>query len=274
MIGRGVIRTRYRRGGELVVTPLSISIVTFALVFSGALVGMRLRRALSEDNLREEVRDVIKLSTGLIGTMAALVLGLLIASAKNTYDTKSAQIRQITADIILIDLDLERYGPEAQDLRVMLRDAILPMIAQIWNEGERAKLSAYSATVEAKELLKRFQQLQPDNDSKRAIHEQVLSAAANLSQARLSLFTESNDGIPTPFLAILILWLAIIFTSFGLLVRPDHAGHSRIVIVTFFVGALSVASSIFLILEMGRPFAGLMQISSEAPRHALAPLSQ
>jgi hypothetical protein len=95
----------------------------------------------------------------------------------------------------------------------------------------------------------------------------VLSAVANLSQARLSLFTQSHDAIPTPFLAILIFWLAIIFTSFGLFVRPNW-----IVIVTFFVGGLSVASAIFLILEMGQPFTGLMQISSEAPRHALAPL--
>jgi hypothetical protein len=96
----------------------------------------------------------------------------------------------------------------------------------------------------------------------------VLNAVGNLSQARLSLFTQSNDAIPTPFLAILIFWLAIIFTSFGLFVRPN-----RIVIVTFFVGGLSVASAIFLILEMGQPFTGLMQISSEAPRQALAPLS-
>jgi len=258
----------------LVVTPLSVSLITFALIFGGALAGMRVRKEWSDDNLREEVKDVVKLSTGLIGTMAALVLGLLIASAKNTYDTKSAQIRQITADIILIDLDLERYGADAQDLRVLLRDAIPPMIAQIWSEGDRSKLSAFASSAEAKEIINRFQQLKPDNDLKRAIREQVLGTTTNLSQARLSLFTESNDGIPTPFLAILILWLAIIFTSFGLLVRPDHVRHSRIVIVTFFVGALSVASAIFLILEMGRPFAGLMQISSEAPRRALAPIKQ
>src|SRR5262245_50705963 len=90
---------------------------------------------------------------------------------------------------------------------------------------------------------------------------------ANLSQARLSLFTQSNDAIPAPFLVILILWLAVIFTSFGLFVRPNRAA-----IVTFFIGGLSVASAIFLILEMGQPFTGLMQFSSEAPRHALEPL--
>ena len=248
-------------------TALLVSLVTFALVFGGALLGMYFRNALSEDHLREDVRDVIKLSTGLIGTMAALVLGLLIASAKSSYDTKSTEIKQITANFILLDLALEQYGPDAQNLRIALREAIPPLIDQIWNEGDRVKFSPFTATVEAAEFVKKLQQLQPNKDSQRALQAQVLSAVANLSQARLSLFTQSHDAIPTPFLAILIFWLAIIFTSFGLFVRPN-----RIVIVTFFVGGLSVASAIFLILEMGQPFTGLMQISSEAPRHALAPL--
>ena len=199
--------------------------------------------------------------------MAALVLGLLIASAKSSYDTKSTQIQQITANIIQIDLDLEQYGPDAQNVRIALRETIPPLIDRIWNEGNRVKFLPFAAPVEAAEFLKKLQQLQPNNDSQRAVQAQVLSAVANLSQARLSLFAQSNDAIPTPFLAILIFWVAIIFTSFGLFVRPN-----RIVIVTFFVGGLSVASAILLILEMGQPFTGLMQISSEAPRHALAPL--
>ena len=199
--------------------------------------------------------------------MAALVLGLLIASAKSSYDTKSTQIKQITANIIQLDLDLERYGADAQNVRIALRSAIPQVIDRIWNEGNRVKFSPFAATVEAAEFVKKLQQLQPNNDSQRALLAQVLSAAANVEQARLSLFTQSHDAIPTPFLVILIFWLAIIFTSFGLFVRP-----SRIAIVTFFVGGLSVASAIFLILEMGQPFTGMMQISSEAPRHALAPL--
>ena len=246
---------------------LLISIITFALVFGGALLGMYFRNALSDDHLREDVRDVIRLSTGLIGTIAALVLGLLIASAKSSYDTKSTQIKQITINIILLDLLLEQYGPDAKNLRIMLRNAIPPLIDRIWNEGDRAKLSPFTATVEAQEFVKKVQQLEPNNDSRRGLQAQVLSAAANFTQARLLLFTQAHDAIPAPFLAILIFWLAIIFTSFGLFVR-----YNRIVIATFFVGGLSVASAIFLILEMGQPFAGLMQISSEAPHHALAPL--
>ena len=250
-------------------TALSISLVTFALVFGGALLGMYLRNVLSDDHLREDVRDVIKLSVGLIGTMAALVLSLLIASAKSTYDTKSTQIKQITADIIELDLNLEQYGPEANNLRAVLRSALPALIDQIWNEGDRAKLSPYSATVEGREFVKGIRQLQPNTDSQRFLQSQILSTTANIVQARLSLFTQSGDAIPAPFLIILICWLAIIFTGFGMIARPN-----RLVLVTFFIGGLSAASAIFLILEMGQPFAGLMQISSEAPRHALGPLGR
>ena len=246
---------------------LFVSLVTLAFVFGGALLGMRFRNALPDDDINGEVRDVIKLSTGFIATMAALVLGLLTTSAKGTYDTKNAQVRQVAANAIFIDLELERYGSEAQNLRSMLREAIPPLIAQIWSEGHSTKLSAYSVTAKEREFIKALQQLQPDNDSKKTLQAQVLSTSAILAQARLSLFTESNDEIPTPFLVILVAWLTIIFTGFGLLVRPKW-----IVTVTFFVGSLSVASAIFLILEMGQPFAGVMQISSEVLRHALAPL--
>ena len=141
---------------------LAISLVTFALVFGGALLGMYFRNALSDHHLREDVRDVIRLSTGLIGTMAALVLGLLIASAKGSYDTKSTQIKQITANVILLDLELEQYGPDAQNLRILLRNAIPPLINRIWNEGDHAKLSPFAPTAEATEFVKKVQQLQPN----------------------------------------------------------------------------------------------------------------
>jgi Protein of unknown function (DUF4239) len=250
------------------VSALLISIITFALVFGGALLGMYLRNALSDDHLRDDVRDVIRLSTGLIGTIAALVLGLLIASAKSSYDARSTQIKQITANIILLDGLLQQYGPDAHNLRIVLRNVVPPMIDRIWNEGDRAKIGSFAATAEAQEFVNKIQELEPNSDPKRALQARVLIAAADLAQARLSLFTQSHDSIPGPFVAILIFWLTIIYASFGLFVRPNP-----IVIVTFFVGTLSVSASIFLILEMDQPLVGLLQISSEPLRHALVQLA-
>ena len=246
---------------------LAISLIVFALVFGGALLGMYVRNALPESHLQEEVKDVVRLSTGLIGTIAALVLGLLIASAKSAYDARNTQIKQITSNVILLDALLEQYGPETRHLRVILRGAVGPMADRVWNEGGNDKSAAFVATAEALAFVKKFQELEPNNDAKRALQARVLNAISDLSQSRLGLFVQVHDSIPTPFLAILIFWLAFIFVSFGLFVRPNP-----IVIVTFFVGALSVSGAIFLILEMDQPFAGLMQISSEPLRHALAPL--
>lgn len=245
---------------------LEISLITFMFVFGAALLGMYVR--LSDDHLRENIKDVVRLSAGLIGTIAALVLGLLIASAKSSYDARNTQVKQITTNIILLDNLLEQFGPDARNLRVALRNAVSPMADRIWHEGDQANTAPFAATAEAQAFVTKMQELEPNNDVKRALQARLLSATADLGQSRLALFTQAHDSIPLPFLAILIFWLSIIFASFGLFVPANP-----IVVATFFVGALSVSGAIFLILEMDRPFAGLLQISSVPLRHVLAPLA-
>ena len=246
---------------------LAVSLIAFSIVFGGALLGMYVR--LPEGHLREDVKDVIRLSMGLIGTIAGLVLALLISSAKSSYDASNTQIKQITSNIIFLDILLEQYGPEARDLRVALRDAIPPTVDRIWNERNNGnKSEPFVATAEAMAFIKKVQELKPNNEAKRDLQARMLSALADSQQLRFELFAQAHDSISIPFLVILIFWLTIIFASFGLFSRPNP-----IVIVTFFVGALSVSGAIFLILEMDRPFAGLLQISSEPLRHALAPLA-
>ena len=142
------------------------------------------------------------------------------------------------------------------------------MVDRIWNEGNNDKSSPFEATAEALAFVKKVQELNPDNEVKRALQVRVLSAIADLSQSRLALFAQAHNSIPMSFLVILIFWLTMIFVSFGLFARPN-----RIVISTFLIGTLSISGAIFLILEMDRPFAGFVQISSEPLRHALAPLA-
>ena len=229
---------------------LSISIITFAFVFGGALLGMYLRNALPGHHLRNDVKDVVRLSTGLIGTMAARVLGLLIASAKSSYDARTTQIKQITANIILLDQLLEQYGSDAQNLRISLRRAVPPWSIGFGMKAIVRRMRHLRRPPKHKTLSIKFK-----NSSRTMIQnvlfKPVCSGCCRFGQVRLALFTQAHDSIPVPFLAILIFWLAIIFTSFGLFVRT-----SPVVIVTFFIGALSVACAIFLILEMDQPFAG------------------
>jgi hypothetical protein len=249
------------------VRPLVISAIAFVLVLGGAMLGTYFRKVLSTDHLRDEVKDVVRLSSGLIGTIAALVLGLLIASAKNSYDARVTQFKQITANVILLDLLLEQYGADAQGLRSILRIGVPIMIERITSEGHSKKATPFETTSEVNRFVNRIQDLKPNSEAQHSLQVRIINAAVQLAQSRLALFTQSHDSIPAPFLTILIFWLAIIFASFGLFVRPGP-----IVIITFVVGALSVAGALFLILEMNQPFAGMLQISTEMLGNALAPL--
>ena len=141
---------------------LAISLVAFAFVFGGALLCMYV--TLPEDHLREDAKDVIRLSTGLIGTIAALVLGPLIASAKTSYDARDTQIKQITADIILLDGLLEHDGSEAHNLRVGLRNAIPAMVDRIRNEHDNGKSEPFKATTELQAFVDKIQELKPDTN--------------------------------------------------------------------------------------------------------------
>ncbi len=100
---------------------LTISLLCFAGIFCAALIGMSIRKVLPEHHLSETTWDSIKIGTGLIATLTALVLGLLVNSAKNAYDTINEEIFQGGAKVILLDRVLSRYGPEARTVRAELR---------------------------------------------------------------------------------------------------------------------------------------------------------
>src|SRR5205807_1702129 len=104
----------------------------------GVFVGTLLRRTLPEHHLSDDVKDVVRLGVGLTATMAALVLGLLIAAAKSSFDTQTGQVRQITADLILLDNILAQYGPEARGVRTQIRSTVGPFADRLWREKESA----------------------------------------------------------------------------------------------------------------------------------------
>jgi hypothetical protein len=248
---------------------LSISFLVFAVIFGGALAGAVIRPLLSEQHLNPDSRDVVKMTTGLIGTLAALVLGLLIASAKGAYDQKTSQVRQMTGTIILLDDLLAQYGPEAAQLRKLLRQGIQPLADRIWHEGEAptGRPARFASTAEASAFENELEQLSPANDMQRSLKSRAIAAFTAIAQTRLQLFTQPGRTIPIPFLIILVFWLSAIFVSFTLFAQTN-----LVVMASLLVGALSFAGAIFLVLELGDPFTGLMGISSATLRGALLPL--
>jgi outer membrane murein-binding lipoprotein Lpp len=228
-----------------------------------------LRNTLPGHYLADDSKDYIRLGTGLITTLAALVLGLLVGSANSSYDAQSTQVRHLTANIVLLDRLLEQYGPETRDARDNLRRAIEPLVKRIWREDslESTKGTPFRGTALAEDAFGKILNLSPKTDLQRAFKDRAIQVATDLVQTRLLLFEHPDSAIPMPFLAVLLFWLAIIFMSFSLFSRL-----TPINIVAMLVFAVSASAALFLILELGQPFVGLMQISSTPLLTALAPL--
>jgi hypothetical protein len=249
---------------------LLISLLVFAIIFAGALLGMVVRPLLSEKHLHPDSKDVVKMATGLIGTLTALVLGLLIASAKSSFDQKTSQVKQLTATIILLDDLLAQYGSEAVPVRSLLRRSIAPMANRIWHEEEipTVKSVRFEPSADASAFESELEHLAPNNDVQRSLQSRAIQAFTEGAQIRLQLFTQTGGSIPAPFLIILVFWLSAIFVSFTFFARTN-----LVVMAFLFVCALSFAGAIFLVLELANPFAGLLGISSATLRSALLPLN-
>jgi hypothetical protein len=249
-------------------TPIALSCVAFVCTMCGSLFGMFLRNKLPGHHLSPDAKDVVRLGAGLVGTIAALVLGLLIASAKSTFDTQNTQIKQMTANIILLDQLLAQYGPETATARDLLRNSVDALTNRIWQEkgSVLANAEPFEASAAAEAFYSKLQQLSPKDDAQRSLQSRAMQISTDLAQTRLLLFAQRENTIPMPFLVVLIFWIAIIFVSFSLFAEPNP-----VVIGSLVIFALSASGAIFLILELGQPFSGLMQISSAPLRGALAP---
>ena len=249
-----------------------ISLIAFASIFSGALLGMFLRTLLPEHHLVADSREVMKLGAGMIATLAALVLGLLIASAKGTFDTMSSGLRGTGSKIILLDRTMAQYGPETREARDMLRRSVAAAIARIWSSDKNVvapeKVGRSGSGIE--DLDEKLRQLSPRNDDQRMLQTRAIRIVGEIAEARW-LLTEQvgQSSLPMPFLVLLVCWLGIIFLSFGLLSSPNAT-----VIVVLFVCAFSAASSLFLILELDQPYGGLIKISGASLLNALAHLGK
>ena len=248
-------------------SPAVLSCVIFALILGGIALGALLRATLPQHHLSKESQDVVRLGAGLVATIAALVLGLLIAAAKGSFDTQSGQIRQITADVILLDALLEQYGPETQPIRVAMRSAIGPLADRIWHEKATDAARPFATDTEAESVYIAIQALSPKNDLQRSLQNRAAQISTDLAQTRLLLFAESDSAIPAPFIAILAFWLVIIFASFSLFAALNVTVFSFLALF-----ALSASCAIFLILELSQPFTGLLMIPSGPLRNVLGPL--
>jgi hypothetical protein len=249
---------------------LAIGGIVFVCVFGGALFGMLLGAILPREYLSPEARDVVRVAMAMVATLAALVLGLLTASAKSSLDDKESALRSVAGQVVLLDRTMAQYGPDAKDARELLKETLMARISQIWPE-ESASVTAGAigrgAGVEA--VQQKLLALSPQNDAQRWLQSTALRISGDIASARWSAFAKLGSSIKWPFLVVVVFWLAVIFASFGL-----FAPRNISVAAALFLASLSVAGSIYLILGMDQPYDGLITLSSAPLRIALGQLGQ
>ena len=243
---------------------IAIATTAFFLIVASALIGMVLRHKLPEHHLSGDSKEVIKLATALVGTMAALVLALLFASTRTSFEHTSAAVSRMTADIVELDQLLQDYGPQAQPIRTALRQEIAPLIDSIWREDAEARGVKAATASHNETVLYRLRGLTPANSVQASLQQRALQVSTDLAQTRLALFAQPSDTLSHPFIMVLVVWLMFIFAVFSMSSPPNATLG-----IVLFLCILSASAAIYLILELGQPFDGLMQVSNEGLRTAL-----
>jgi hypothetical protein len=247
--------------GKTLVSSFNIAFMTLAFSVAGITFGCWFRKRLPDHHLRDDAKDVVKNATGMIATLVALVIGLLVSSSKSSFDQVNAGLTQIGAKVIMLDSLLARYGPDSAQARSQLRSSVTAVIDRIQSaEGAlRVNPATVGASPALEEAYDNIRAWNPDDDAHRYLQAQALQICADILQSRWLLIEGAQTSLPRAFLVVLIFWLAVLFLGLGL-----QTPNSLTPQIALFVCALSMSGAVFLILEMSRPMEGTIRVSPGA----------
>lgn len=246
---------------------ITICLLVAACIFAGGVAGLHLHRILPRHHVTKETQDVIRLGIGMLSVLASLVLGLLIATAKSSYDATDHAIRSYAAELALLNETLRDYGGDASVPRDQLRSYTERLLLDGWpKEGDHP---AVLEDNEAQRLLERVREtirgLKPVDAAQKSLQDQAIDINLNLLRQRWLLIEQQGPSVQRVVLVILVSWVTVIFASFGM-----NAPRNGSVMVSFLICSLAIGGAIFLILEMDRPLDGVMRISSWPMQNVLA----
>ena len=252
---------------------LVVSLAVFVVVLAAGVLGTSLRKRLQPHHLSDETKDLVKFGSGFIATMAALVLGLLVTSAKSSYDAKATEMEHAAGKIILLDQVLRQYGQEAAVARQQLEAVFTQRYTMRWVTAESVGV-AKGATpsppaMSGADVRKVVAQLVPANDAQRAAQAKALEIIDEIGQMRWLFIVQSTEGVSLPLLVVLVTWLGVIALCTGL-----YAPRNGMALTVAVLCAASVSGAIFLIVEMYSPFDGVLKVSDAPLRTALGYLQQ
>jgi len=248
-----------------------VASLTFACAFGGSIVGHFIGRVLPKAHLSKESQDVMKLGMGLVATMTALLLGLVTAAARSSFDSQDALMRTVAANILTLDRLLARYGPETGPTRVLLRRALAFRVEMTWPEDGSAGsgMTRAQAAPAIEEIENQILRLSPADDTQRWFKAEALKMSEDVLRSRWRALDAQTGSVSSVFLIVVVFWLTVTFVSFGL-----YHPLNPTVLGVLFVAAISVGCAVFLILELDGPFDGLIKIPSGPMYFVLRQLGQ
>lgn len=239
-----------------------------AAIFGGVLIGILAQRLLPKGHLSKETRDAVTISMAVVGTLSALVVGLLISTASTSFSARTNAISELAVDIIRLNRSLERYGPDSQPIRNTIRDYAQAKEGELASGVERGDMGLRTLAI-LETVSDQIFALQPADDRERHIQTQAVELINSISEARWLLVEKDKSAVPIPFLILLIFWLAILFASFGLFAPPNATA-----VAALFLCSVAVSGGIFMILELAAPSEGVIQPSLAPIRAAITELGQ
>ncbi|MCC6764020.1 MAG: hypothetical protein IT293_05085 [Deltaproteobacteria bacterium] len=242
---------------------LSLAALVCGSIFCGSLLGMWVRARLPKHHLDKPTEDAVRIAMGTLATLTALVLGLLVAAARSSFDERAEEITQLSADLILLDRQFVHYGSDAADTRHLLHRYASHVAKLAWPD-EFGHAADHDGWILFENVQDRIRALAPRGDAQRWLRERALEVSATIARTRWLIDVHRGSSIPLPFLGILVLWLSVLFASFGL-----FAPRNGTVMIAMLVSSVSIAASVYLVLEMDKPFTGTIRIPSAPVREAL-----
>lgn len=241
-------------------------LIAFICIFGAAMLGFALRRVLPEDHLTDQTGKTVHNIMSVVTLLAALVLGLLVANTKSSFDVRSQEVQQFSANLTLLDRELLHFGQDAVKTREMLRTFTERKIAQLWADrgAEAAATDAAQSVQLLDEIEADLRLFAPENGAHAEGRRNALDIIRDLKRTSRLLSVQQINQAPRPFLIVCIFWLSALF-----LCRAIFAPFHGTVIAAFFLAALSVSMAINLIFDMDRPFVGFIRVSPVPMQQAL-----
>ncbi len=246
---------------------VAVSLIVAACIFAGGLAGLLLHRVLPDRHLTRETLDVVRLAIGMISVLASLVLGLLIATAKSSFDNTNTALQNYGADLIVLHETLRDYGAAAGTSQAILRAYTRRVIDDNWPASGRPRFlrrEDRAAGDMVERLRESIRALMPIDAGQAGLKSEALTLTTSLLRQRSLLIDQRAPNVRPAVLVVLAVWITLIFVGFGL-----NVPRNPIVVVTFAICSLAIGGAIFLVMEMDTPFSGIMRISNHSIATAL-----